>query len=69
MKIVEFKYKKNLINVLKKNLPNKLNTFFDIGAHHGETTIELSKNFEINNVFLFEPNIKNFEILKKKIEF
>ena len=67
--IVEFKYKKNLINILKRNLPNRINTFFDIGAHHGETTIELSKNFEINNAFLFEPNNRNFEILKKKLKF
>ncbi len=67
--IIEFKYKRNLLNNLKKNLPKKINTFFDIGAHHGETTAELSKNFQINNAFLFEPSKKNFEILKKKLNF
>ena len=67
LSIIEFGYKKNLTKTLKKNLPKKINTFFDIGAHHGETTAELSKNFQINNAFLFEPSKKNFEILKKKL--
>tara|TARA_Y100000294_G_scaffold177768_1_gene204711 strand:- start:119 stop:844 length:726 start_codon:yes stop_codon:yes gene_type:complete len=67
LSIIEFGYKKNLTNTLKKNLPKKINTFFDIGAHHGETTDEISKNFQINNAFLFEPSKKNFEILKKKL--
>ena len=58
-----------MIKILKKNLPNKINTFFDVGAHHGETTTEISKIFEIKSAFLFEPNKNNFKILKKKISY
>ena len=67
LNIIEHKYKKNLINILKKNLPYKVNTIFDIGAHHGETTLELSRNFLIKDIYLFEPNHSNFDILKNNI--
>ena len=66
LNIVEFFYKKRIINKLTTVLPDKINVFFDIGAHHGETTIDLLKYFKIKSAYLFEPNKKNFSILKKK---
>lgn len=67
LNLIEFSYKKNLIKNLKNNLPKSINTFFDIGAHHGETTTEMLKNFQIENCFLFEPVEENFNKLEKKI--
>ena len=67
LNIIEYQYKKNLIHTLKNNLPNRIHTVFDIGAHHGETTIELLKNFKIDKIYLFEPNLNNFSILQKTL--
>tara|TARA_B100001057_G_C22869059_1_gene957914 strand:+ start:6119 stop:6844 length:726 start_codon:yes stop_codon:yes gene_type:complete len=68
LNLIEFFYKKKLINQIKRNLPQRIETFFDIGAHKGETTIDFSKNFYIENAFLFEPNKKNFSILEKNLK-
>lgn len=64
--IIEFFYKKKLLKVLKKNLPNQINVLFDIGAHKGETTISFAKIFEIKQAFLFEPSPKNYKKILNK---
>lgn len=61
--------KKNL-EVLKKNLPKRLNLYIDVGAHNGEMAEIVLKQFIIKKLFLFEPNpdcIKNLKKIKKKI--
>ncbi len=60
--------KKKINKTLKKNLPIKLNIFFDIGAHKGETSIEMYKNFSIGKSYLFEPVIENFKILENRVK-
>ena len=67
LNLIEFNYKKKLNLILKKNLPNELNIFFDVGAHKGETSIEMYKNFSIKKSYLFEPVIENFKILENKL--
>ena len=67
LNLIEFNYKKKLNLILKKNLPKELNVFFDVGAHKGETSIEMYKNFSIKKSYLFEPVIENFKILENKI--
>ena len=67
LNLIEYFYKKKINQTLKKNLPKKINVFFDIGAHHGETTLEMLNNFLIKDSYLFEPRIDNFKILSKKI--
>ena len=67
LNLIEFGYKKKINRVLKKYLPINFKTFFDIGAHQGETTIDMMKNFKINEIYLFEPNLNNFNILKKRL--
>ncbi len=67
LSLIEFNYKKNLNLILKKNLPKEIRVFFDVGAHKGETSIEMYKNFAIKKSYLFEPIIENFKILEKKI--
>ena len=63
LNILEFNYKRRLIKVLKSYLGNNIHTFFDVGAHKGETTILFSNNFKIGSCHLFEPIHDNFEKL------
>ena len=69
LNLVEYFYKKKLIKKIKKYLPTKIKIFFDIGAHKGETTIDFSKNFLIEEAYLFEPLKKNFDTLKDKLNY
>ena len=62
---IEFFYKKKLLKNLKKNLPNQIDVFFDIGAHKGETTTSFAKILDIKQAFLFEPSPKNYKKLLK----
>ena len=57
----------NLSKVIKeKHKLFKIDTFIDIGAHIGYYTLLLAKN--TNNVYSFEPNINNYNLLKNNIE-
>lgn len=67
-KLDDLVQKKNL-EVLKKNLPKRLNLYIDVGAHNGEMAEIVLKQFIIKKLFLFEPNpdcIKNLKKIKKK---
>ena len=58
---------RKVINELKKYFIKDMNVFFDVGGHHGETTIWFLKFFKIKEIYIFEPNLESFNILKKKI--
>ena len=60
-------YQKKIIRKFKQIFNNKINIIFDVGAHKGEFTNLILKKFSINKMHLFEPNYKNFKLLKKKI--
>ena len=57
-------YENNVLNYLKKKAEKK-DIFFDIGAHYGFYTINLQKYF--TNIYSFEANPSNYEILKYNI--
>ena len=63
LKYFDFYYQTKLFNFLKKNNFKDFDTFFDIGAHEGESIILFSKNFNIKKIFSFEPSPINFEKL------
>ena len=44
----------------------KIAHLVDVGAHHGESIKLFSKYFKIQKILAFEPDIENFNILKKK---
>ncbi len=48
--------------VKKEKLENGI--FIDVGAFEGDTSIFLSMNFNPKHIYAFEPENKNFEILK-----
>ena len=47
--------KKNFL-FIKKNFGNKLNTFFDVGFHEGETAKLVNEFFSVDKIYAFEPN-------------
>ena len=66
IQIIDFHNKSKVLNFFKKNLIKKHLNIIDIGAHEGETIDFFLKNFKINKIYSFEPNLTLFEELKKK---
>ena len=66
LNIFDYLNKKKIINFFKKEINRKINVFFDIGAHNGETFFLFDKKFTIENFYSFEASPQNFDNLKKK---
>lgn len=64
--LIDYSNKKKIINFLKKKLGRKSLEVIDIGSHEGETINLFLKNFNIDKIFGFEPNIQLFNLLTKK---
>ena len=63
LRFFDFFHKKKILNFLiKSNLP-KINIFFDIGAHKGETIIFFGKKLKLKKIYSFEASPLNFKIL------
>lgn len=67
LNIFDFFYKKKLIQSLKKLNVKKIDFFFDVGGHKGESIKFFSKYIIIKKIFSFEASPENFYLLKKKI--
>ena len=61
-------YQKKIIKRLKQILGGDIDTIFDVGAHKGEFTNLMLRNFSISHMQLFEPNLVNFNYLKNKFK-
>ena len=64
----DYFHKIKIITFLKKMGIFKINLFFDVGAHKGESIHFFSKNLDINKIYSFEASPKNFLFLKKKYQ-
>lgn len=64
LKFFDYFYQKKILNFLKNKGHNKFEYFFDVGAHKGETIKLFAKNFQIEKIYSFEPNIESFHQLK-----
>ena len=64
LKIFDTIYQKKFIKFLHERGYQKFDTFFDVGAHHGESIFLFSKHFKINKIYSFEPIKSNFDKLK-----
>tara|TARA_B100001029_G_C15021613_1_gene430913 strand:+ start:18 stop:731 length:714 start_codon:yes stop_codon:yes gene_type:complete len=62
--LIDLINKKKIINFFKKEKIN-INSFFDVGAHKGETANLFNKYFKIKKIFCFEVSPVNFMSLKK----
>ena len=63
---IDYFDKIKILKFFKKNLNDKQINVIDIGAHKGETLKFFLDNFNINKIFVFEPNKKLFTKIKKK---
>lgn len=66
IKLVDYPNKIKILKFFKKKLNNQTLNVIDIGGHRGETLEFFIDNFNINKIFVFEPNKKLFEFLQKK---
>ena len=65
----DYFHKRKITKKLKTlNKKKALYTVFDVGGHRGETVELFLKNFEIENLYSFEPSQENFKILSKKVD-
>lgn len=65
---IGFKKNAHVLNLLKKSV-RKNDIAVDVGAHNGVETLQLSRLVgDKGQVFSFEPETKNFELLKKNVE-
>ena len=64
--LIDQENKLKIKKYFKSRLNNQLINIFDIGAHKGETIELFIKNFNINKIYSFEPNINLYEFLTKK---
>lgn len=54
-----------LVTEYQKKFPNKNNTFIDVGAHIGTTSLPYARLFE--TVIAFEPTANNYKWLRENI--
>ena len=62
--VIDYSNKKKVILYLKKILKKKKLNVIDICSNKGKTIDMFMKNFEIEKIFSFEPNINLFNKLK-----
>ena len=63
---IDYFDKIKILKFFKKNLNDKQINVIDIGAHKGETLKFFLDNFNVNKIFVFEPNKELFEYIKNK---
>ena len=66
IRLIDFSNKIKVLNFFRKNLDKRQINVIDIGGHKGETLNFFLKNFNINKIFVFEPNKELFNYIKKK---
>ena len=66
--IADYFHKKKIINFLHTKGIRFFNCLFDIGAHKGESIQIFLKNFNVNEIYSFEPIPETFEILRTNIK-
>jgi len=67
LNIFDYFYQKKFINFLKKKNINNFGVLLDIGAHKGESINLFASNFNINEIYSFEPSPISFKILTQNV--
>jgi len=58
---------KKVMKKIEFLIGKNFSTVVDVGSHHGEYILSIKKNFNIKEIYGFEPNPVAFKILKKNI--
>ena len=64
--IIDYTNKIKVLNFFKKKLSQNSLNVIDVGGHKGETINFFIKNFNINKIYVFEPNRQLYQTLIKK---
>ena len=64
--LIDLPNKNKVINFFKKKIIHYNLNIIDIGSHRGETIELFLRNFKVNKIIAFEPNIKLFNLLYLK---
>jgi len=64
--LIDYPNKLKILKFFKKSLNNDSLNIIDIGGHKGETLEFFLDNFNVNKIFVFEPNKELFEYIKNK---
>ncbi len=67
--IVDYPNKQKILKFFKNKLKNDYLKVIDIGAHKGETINFFLNNFQIDEIYAFEPNLDLYNQLKKSNKF
>ena len=67
LSIFDFFHQRKIIRFIKERKINEFATFFDVGAHKGESITLFTNNFKIKSMYSFEASPVNFQILANKI--
>ena len=62
---IDYFDKLKILKFFKKNIQKESLNVIDIGGHKGETVKFFINNFNINKIFVFEPNVDLFVKIKK----
>ena len=62
---IDYFDKLKILKFFKKNIQKESINVIDIGGHKGETVKFFINNFNINKIFVFEPNVDLFVKIKK----
>ena len=68
LKLFDYISQRKITNFLKFIFKKNLNTVLDVGAHHGETILNLINNFNIKKIYAFEASNINFLQLEKRLK-
>lgn len=66
--IVDYTNKIKVLNFFKKKIKQDFINVIDVGGHKGETIKFFFKNFNINKIYIFEPNYKLYKKLVKNFK-
>ena len=69
LKVFDYINQRKITNFLKFILEKNFNIALDVGAHHGETILNLINNFNIKKIYAFEASniiFSNQKIRKKQ---
>ena len=65
--IFDYFTQKKVLKKINELLGKNFSTLLDVGSHHGEYILGIKKNFNVKNIYGFEPNPVSFKMLKKNL--
>lgn len=68
LSIFDYFTQKQIVKKLRELLSKNFSILLDVGSHKGEYILSIKKNFNVRNIYGFEPNPNIFRILEKNLK-